>query len=354
MAESIGFARFPNSTRHCAWPPATVDTLLRLVAEYGVLFVFLNLLAQQFGVPLPGYPLLLVAGALAARGELSMPALLATGVAACLIADWSWYAMGFWAGRRVLRMLCRISLSPDGCVRQTESIFGRFGPPSLLVAKFVPGFASVATALAGAMRIRRTAFLFYDTLGASIWVGGGLALGWLFAPAIDEIVGVLARFGEGGLVLLALGITAYVGWKAWQRHRFNVQLRMARIPVETLAELVASGEPPLVVDVRSALAGDEVRIPGAVALALDPLTPAIAATPKDATIVTYCACPNDASAVLAARRLLELGWRDVRPLAGGIEAWEAAGQPIVAVEPRRRDAVARAAPDTAVQTAHLP
>jgi membrane protein DedA with SNARE-associated domain/rhodanese-related sulfurtransferase len=307
-----------------------LDTLIRLIAEYGLLAVFVNILVQQLGAPVPGYPLLMVTGALAARGELDVLALLGTAVVACVIADSVWYAIGQRAGRRVLRTLCRISLSPDGCVRQTESIYTRFGSPSLLVAKFVPGFASVATALAGAMRIRRGAFLLFDGLGALLWVGVGLSLGWLFAPAIEQIIGTLAQFGKWGLMLVALAAALFVAAKWWQRHRFNVQLRMARVTVDALGELLDRGERPLIVDVRSQIAREDGRIPGAIASLGDELAPELVAHPKEALIVVYCACPNDASAVLAARKLLERGFRNVRPLAGGIDAWTAAGRALEA------------------------
>ena len=302
-----------------------MDALIRLIADYGLWVVFVNILVQQLGAPVPGYPMLMITGALAARGELGATALFATAVLACVIADSIWYAIGGRSGRRVLRTLCKISLSPDGCVRQTESIFTRFGARSLLVAKFVPGFASVATALAGAMRIPLGAFLLFDTLGAVLWVGIGLALGWLFAPAIREIAAGLSRFGQWGLILLAIAIALFVAAKWWQRHRFNQQLKMARLSVASLSALLDRGERPLIVDVRSETSRADGRIPGAIISTGDELAPELMALPKDTMIVVYCACPNDASAVLAARRLLERGFRDVRPLAGGIDAWTAAG-----------------------------
>ncbi|MDE2297098.1 MAG: VTT domain-containing protein [Burkholderiales bacterium] len=302
-----------------------MELLIHLISEYGLLFVFFNILAQQLGAPLPAYPVLMVTGALAARGQLNLAALLGTAVGACLLADTAWFLIGGWMGRRVLRLLCRISLSPDGCVRQTESIYTRFGAPSLMVAKFVPGFATVATAMAGAMRIRRRPFLMFDAVGATLWAGVGLALGWLFASAIEEIIHTLAELGKWGLTLLAVATALYVTWKWWQRHRFNVQLRMARVSVDSLAELLDRGERPLIVDVRSAAAREDGRIPGAILALGDALAPELLAHPKDAMVIVYCACPNDASAVLAARKLLERGFRNVRPLAGGIDAWIAAG-----------------------------
>lgn len=305
-----------------------MDLLLRLITEYGLLLVFAAVLVEQLGVPLPAYPLLMLTSALASRGQFNVFALLGTAVVACLIADTVWYQIGGALGRRVLRVLCQISLSPDGCVRQTESVFTRFGPSSLMVAKFVPGFASVATALAGAMRIRRTPFLLFDAVGATLWVGVALALGWLFSPAIDDILDTLERLGRWGLMLVALALTLFVAAKWWQRHRFNMQLRMARVSVSTLAELLDNGERPLIVDVRSKASIDEGRIPGAVTVQGDAEAPELSAHPKDALIIVYCACPNDASAVIAARKLLERGFRNVRPLAGGYDAWVATGRDV--------------------------
>jgi membrane protein DedA with SNARE-associated domain/rhodanese-related sulfurtransferase len=303
-----------------------LDLLLHLVTAYGLLLVFGVVLVAQLGVPLPAYPLLMLTSALAARGQFNGVALLATAVAACLIADSVWYLIGRTLGRRVLRVLCRISLSPDGCVRQTESVFTRFGSASLMVAKFVPGFASVATALAGAMHIRRIPFLLFDLIGATLWAGVALALGWLFSPAIDVIVNTLAQLGLWGLILIALAVALFVAAKWWQRHRFDKQLRMARVSAPALAALLDSGERPLIVDVRSAASRDAGRIPGAIIVLGDAEAPEFAAHPKDALIVVYCDCPNDASAVVAAHKLLGRGFRNVRPLAGGFDAWVAIGR----------------------------
>ena len=305
-----------------------MELLLHLIAEYGLWFVFGNVLLVQLGVPLPAYPVLMLTGTLAARGQIHVAALLGTAVLACLLADTAWFLMGRWLGRRVLRVLCRISLSPDSCVRQTESTFTRFGPPSLMVAKFIPGFASVATTLAGAMRIGIPAFILFDMIGAALWAGVALALGWLFSPAIDDIVSLLAGLGHWGLMIVAFVVALFVAVKWWQRHRFNVQLQMARVSPAALAALLDSGERPLIVDVRSVSSRDEGRIPGAITVQGDADAPELTSHPKDALIVVYCACPNDASAVLAARQLLGRGFSNVRPLAGGFDAWVAMGRSV--------------------------
>ena len=154
-----------------------MDFIVALVREYGVGIVFLNVLIEQLGAPIPAYPVLMVTGAIHG-GSLSQQLLLiAVAVLAALIADGVWYAMGQRYGRRVLARVCKISLSPDSCVQNTESLYGRWGAKSLLIAKFVPGFASIASALAGAVGTTPSRFVLFDGLGALLWVGSAVLLG---------------------------------------------------------------------------------------------------------------------------------------------------------------------------------
>ena len=104
---------------------------------------------------------------------------------------------------RVLRTLCRVSLSPDSCVSQTETIFARFGPASMIFAKFIPGFASVATAMAGAVRLRYWKFSRSTCVGALLWVGLALVLGRIFRDAIVDVLETLTSLGKYGLALVA-------------------------------------------------------------------------------------------------------------------------------------------------------
>ena len=129
-----------------------MEHITSLLAQYGLLLVFTNVLLAQAGLPLPALPTLIVAGALVRDGQLSLAMVLLVAVVASLLGDLPWYAAGRRAGYRVLRVLCRVSIEPESCVSQTESIYERWGAPSLLVAKFVPGFSTVAPPVAGAMR----------------------------------------------------------------------------------------------------------------------------------------------------------------------------------------------------------
>src|SRR5690606_6215448 len=140
------------------------------------------------------------AGALLERSAYGAPALLALAVGAALIADFVWYSAGRRYGNRVMAMLCRISLSPHSCVNRTQSLYQRWGAPSLLVAKFIPGVASIASVLAGAVGTPRRRFLFFDAMGAARWAGSALSLGSLFSTTIDDLLLVLEQLGFWGVV----------------------------------------------------------------------------------------------------------------------------------------------------------
>jgi membrane protein DedA with SNARE-associated domain/rhodanese-related sulfurtransferase len=306
-----------------------MGNLISLIEHYGLALVFVNVLLLQAGLPVPAYPTLIVTGALAARSPYTLPGLVATAVAASVLADIGWYLVGRRFGGRVLRTLCRISLSPDTCVRQTESIFTRFGAPSLAVAKFIPGFASVATAMAGIVRLSPWRFVLFDAIGAALWSGVAIALGYIFRNAVNDVLDVLTALGKIGLALIVAAFVVYLLWKWVQRQRFIRQLRMDRMTVDELRALVTSGTPTTVIDVRSPLSQAVTgRIPGAIAVDVTNLRPELLSIEPTNEVVVYCACPNEASAVKVAQALRQRGFQRVRPLAGGIDAWIEAGQEV--------------------------
>jgi membrane protein DedA with SNARE-associated domain len=264
--------------------------LVEQVARYGVALVFANVLLEQIGLPIPAIPTLIVAGALAADGRLSVLHVLVLAVAASLIADLVWYQLGRLQGYRVLRTLCRISLSPDSCVQQTESFFARYGLASLLFAKFIPGFSTVAPPLAGASGAGVARFALYDSGGALLWAGSGVVLGLVFHRAVDRVLDVLASFGSGALVVVLAVLLLFVAWKYAQRRAFYKALRMARISPDELYQAMESGKSPLVADVRSPAArkADPRRIPGARSLELSQIDSGMRDLPVDREIILYC------------------------------------------------------------------
>jgi membrane protein DedA with SNARE-associated domain/rhodanese-related sulfurtransferase len=305
--------------------------LVLALSQYGLTVVILNVLLDQIGLPVPAVPTLIVAGAFTADGQLSLSALFVGSVAACLIADCGWYWVGQTYGIRVLKTLCRISLEPDSCVSQTQTRFERWGVNSLIIAKFVPGLAIIAPPMAGAMRIGWMRFIALSTLSAALWSGCALLAGVLFRAQIQQLLLGLDQLGTA-LVLVGISVLAlYIAFKWWQRARFYALLRMARIGVSELYELMQVGAAPVVIDVRSATARAlEPRwIPGALNISLSEVGQRLKDLPRDRDIIVYCTCPSEASAARVAKVLMNHGFKRVRPLHGGLDAWLAAGYVVV-------------------------
>jgi membrane protein DedA with SNARE-associated domain/rhodanese-related sulfurtransferase len=299
----------------------------RLITEYGLALVFANVLLEQIGLPIPAIPTLVVAGALAAEGELSPLAIFGVAFAGCMIGDVIWYLAGRRYGRRVMAFLCRVSLSPDSCVRQTEFRFERWGKLTLVLSKFIPGLSTVAPPLAGAMRLSWPSFLLLNGLGVVIWAGVAIGAGMAFHTQINELI--LRMEGLGTLAAEAVGVLlgGYIALKWWERRRFYKMLRIARIGVDELRALMDGGKRPVVVDVRSpgSRSLDPRFIPGALAMDTAEVDRRLEQLPADREIIFYCTCPNEASAAQVAKKLIGLGYTRVRPLHGGLDAWIAAG-----------------------------
>lgn len=267
-----------------------VAKLFELVIHYGVAVVFVNVFLEQIGAPIPAVPTLIVAGALSRNGQLSSTNILIAAFAGSLIADYLWFLLGRHYGYKILQMLCKISLSPDSCVRETESRFEKWGLKSLLIAKFIPGFSTVAPPLAGAAKRSTAAFLMYDGIGALIWAGTAVAFGRAFHTAIGNALDRLENLGWWALVIVSCALGLFIFLKWVERRRFLNKLRVARITVDDLKEMFDRGETPIVMDVRTpgGRKRDPRRIPEAILASAADIDEVIAHLSPEEQIVLYC------------------------------------------------------------------
>jgi len=199
------------------------------LARYGLLLVFLSVLLDQGGLPVPSLPILLACGALAAKGEISLPLLLLASTLASLAADSVWYALGRWRGPQVLKLFCRVSLHADEIISDMERSMRHHGVFSIVVAKFVPGVATIAPPLAGALGVSISRFLFASSITGLAWAAGLVGLGWLFRDTIAEATQWIEALGVWALVLLGLLLTCYVAY-VWRRRRRAAALERGRSP----------------------------------------------------------------------------------------------------------------------------
>lgn len=307
-----------------------MDDATQFLVRHGGLVLFATVLAEQVGLPIPAVPVLLAAGALAGAGRMNLALAVVLGVTACLIGDLIWYYLGRHRGRHVLNVLCRISLEPDSCVRRTENFFVRHGTRSLVFAKFIPGLSTVTPALAGLFDVSVGRFLLYNGLGALLWTVAFIAPGYLFSDQLEWVAAQAVRLGSSLVMLVAGALALYIAYKYVHRHRLLRELRIARITVEELKQMMDGGHDVLVVDLRGALdhEADPYTIPGALRMTAEDVEHRHAEIPRQRDVILFCACPNEVTAAKMALLLRRKGVTKVRPLAGGIEAWRARNYPL--------------------------
>jgi membrane protein DedA with SNARE-associated domain/rhodanese-related sulfurtransferase len=300
--------------------------------QHGYAVLFVLVLLDQLGVPLPAIPFLVAAGAIARTSALSVSVVMGLAVFASVAAHSVWYEAARRGRGDVLKLVCRLSLEPDLCARGARDFFTRWGSAAILIANFMPGFAGVViqpiAAFAGMSRRR---FLALNLLGAVLWVAAFVGLGYGFNTSVESILQLVVRFGVSGMQLLAALCAIYIGWKLVRRQLLYRELRIARITPEELKRRLDAAEPVVVLDLRHSMefVKDPGRIPGSLRMTPEELEIRFAEIPAHQDVVLYCSCPNEASSARSALRLKRRGVERVRPLQGGITAWRALGFPLV-------------------------
>ena len=320
-----------------------ISAVMSQLMVHGVAVVFIATLAARLGAPVPASAVLVVAGGLIAAGQLPLGSIVAAAILANLLGDAAWFYAGRFFGNRVMRLLCKISMSPDTCVRQSESLITRWGGSALIAAKFVPGVSVVAPPMAGALHMTLRRFVAFDILAAAIWVAAFLIPGWLFSAQIEVVLEAITDASTLAMVVLLIAVAAALALRYWRRRNTLMAIDMPRIGIDELHALMATATPPLVIDVRSEATThlDQRRIPGAINVRLQDLRSGktlpellqLSDWPEDREIVLSCDCPNEVSAAMAARLLASRGVMHARPLAGGLEAWVASGRATTGAPP---------------------
>jgi membrane protein DedA with SNARE-associated domain len=202
-----------------------MNEMIQFLTQHGALVLFAVVLAEQIGLPLPALPFLIAAGALVSTGQMDLGVVGGSAVLAALVGDRLWFELGRRRGRRLLNRLGQVSLTLAACARRTEAFFGRYGAWSLIVAKFVPGLSAAAPTLAGIVGLSLPQFLWYDSLGTVLWVGSGIALGFVFSGEIEQGISAAVHLGPAvGLVLMG-SVSGYAVYKALCRSFLKPQMR---------------------------------------------------------------------------------------------------------------------------------
>jgi membrane protein DedA with SNARE-associated domain len=192
-----------------------------LVHHYGLIALFLIVMIESGGVPLPGETALVAAGVFASQGELNIVEVIAVAAAAAIIGD----NLGYWAGRTGGRKLLErskfLSRWMDRVLPWAEGFFHRHGAKTIFIGRFFSVLRVTAAWMAGVSRMPWLKFLAWNAAGGICWaVLVGLVAYYLGHAAADAI----SRYGLiGGVALVVLAALALVGFHFWKKRLLRAE-----------------------------------------------------------------------------------------------------------------------------------
>jgi membrane protein DedA with SNARE-associated domain len=262
--------------------------VLQLLLTRGLTVVCAASLIESLGAPVPAFPLLLLAGSVAAEHRFSAVPLVIASAAGFWIGDLAWYAFGWSQGRRVLGLLCRLSLNPDACVGRAERRFRRRPAMTVAAGKFIPGLSLMVAPLAGILRMPLAQFAAIDGAAAVAWSAAAIMLGVVYGrQVIPHVVRTQRAIG----ILGGAAVLAFLAWKLYERRWLVRRYSVGRVGISELQRLLAA-EPldVLVIDLRSeqAFSGSAQMVPGARRIPPGDFERHIDTMPLDKEIILYC------------------------------------------------------------------
>ncbi|HEX3686311.1 MAG TPA: DedA family protein [Gaiellaceae bacterium] len=181
------------------------------VHHYGLLALFLIVMLESAGVPLPGETALVAAGVFASHGELNIAAVIVVAAAAAIVGD----NLGYWIGRTGGRSVLTRWTITSGTLPWAESFFDRHGPKTIFIGRFFSILRVTAAWMAGVSRMRWWTFFFWNAAGGIGWALLVGLVAYLFGQAAADAI---AKYGLiGGALIVVLALAGLVGFHFWRK-----------------------------------------------------------------------------------------------------------------------------------------
>jgi membrane protein DedA with SNARE-associated domain len=202
--------------------PGFLNSLGGPLDHFGYWAVLLFVMIEDFGIPVPGETILIAASVYAGAGRLNVVAVAAVGFAAALIGDNIGFAIGHYGGRALVLRWGRYVRLTEERLDKGEAFFQRHGGWIIVVARFIEGLRQANGIIAGIAGMRWWRFLIFNALGAALWVGTWVSVGYLAGSHIDTIYHYITSYSLYALIALAVLLAGYIVWRLLRRRRRSV------------------------------------------------------------------------------------------------------------------------------------
>jgi membrane protein DedA with SNARE-associated domain len=183
---------------------ASLINVGHLVETFGYPLLFLVVMAESSGLPIPGETGLIAAGVLASQGKLQIELVIPIAAAAAIIGDNIGYQIGRKGGRWLLERPGRFERQRQQVLVTGEPFFERHGPKAVFFGRFILGLRVWASWLAGATHMRWRSFFLWNALGGICWATAIGLLAYFLGNAAGNAVEAFGLYGIAALMLAAI------------------------------------------------------------------------------------------------------------------------------------------------------
>ena len=213
--------------------PGIFGTLAPILNHYGYLAVGGLVLVEDFGIPVPGETILIAASLYAGAGRLNVVAVGIIAWICAVLGDNIGFLIGHFGGRRLALKYGKYIFLTSARLDKAEHFFEHHGGKIIVAARFIEGLRQANGIVAGITGMHWKRFIPFNALGAALWVGLWVSVGYLAGNHITTIYEQITRYSLYVLIALAVVVAGLIGWRV-RRH-----LRERRERAETAGEAEA-------------------------------------------------------------------------------------------------------------------
>jgi membrane protein DedA with SNARE-associated domain len=193
--------------------PGVLHGLEPTLNQFGYLAVVGLVLIEDFGVPVPGETVLILAAVYAGTGRLNIALVALLGFCGAVMGDNIGFAIGHFGGRPLIERYGRYILLTHERIEKATSFFERHGGWIIVVSRFIEGLRQANGIIAGISGIHWAKFLVFNAIGAALWVAVWTSVGYFSGSHINAIYDTATRYSMYLAIALGALLIAYIVWR---------------------------------------------------------------------------------------------------------------------------------------------
>jgi membrane protein DedA with SNARE-associated domain len=223
--------------------PGFLNSLAGPLGTFGVWAIALLVLVEDFGIPVPGETVLIAGAVYAGSGRLNIVEVGVVGFIAAVVGDNIGYAIGRFGGRRVVDRYGKFIFLTGERMDKAERFFNRHGGKIIAIARFIEGLRQANGIIAGIIEMHWLKFVAFNALGAALWVGTWVSVGYFAGQHIETIYNDITRYSLYALIVVIVLLAAYIAYRLRKRH-LKKAAAAARSAEEAASAPTATGAGP--------------------------------------------------------------------------------------------------------------